>query len=241
MDVITLSFIVPAYNEERTLGTTLNSIRQAAAATGVPYEVIVVDDASTDHTCAVAASCGATIVHVAHRQIAATRNAGARAAIGDLLFFVDADTTVSAEILRSAIKAVRDGAVGGGAPVAFEGPVPLYAHLLLRLLVLSFRMNRLAAGCFVFCTRSAFLSVGGFDEAYYCAEEVVLSRALGRQGRFVVLQESVITSARKFRAYSTRELLTSMFQIAIRGRAGMQRREGLDLWYGERRNDPPDA
>jgi glycosyltransferase involved in cell wall biosynthesis len=241
VDVITLSFIVPAYNEERTLGTTLNSIRQAAAATGVPYEVIVVDDASTDHTCAVAASCGATIVHVAHRQIAATRNAGARAAIGDLLFFVDADTTVSAEILRSAIKAVRDGAVGGGAPVAFEGPVPLYAHLLLRLLVLSFRMNRLAAGCFVFCTRSAFLSVGGFDEAYYCAEEVVLSRALGRQGRFVVLQESVITSARKFRAYSTRELLTSMFQIAIRGRAGMQRREGLDLWYGERRNDPPDA
>jgi glycosyltransferase involved in cell wall biosynthesis len=239
--VITLSFIVPAYNEECGLGATLDAIIQAASIIGEPYELIVVDDASTDQTSAVAASRDATIVRVAHRQIAAARNAGARAATGDLLFFVDADTSVSAEILRSAIGVIRGGAVGGGAAVAFDGPVPLYARLLLRLLVVSFRVNRLAAGCFLFCTRGAFLAVGGFDEAYYCAEEVVLSRALGQQGRFVVLQESVITSARKFRTYSTRELLTSMFRIARRGRKAMQRREGLELWYGERRGDPPDA
>jgi len=239
--VITLSFIIPAHNEERGLGATLDAICQAASVTGEPYELIVVDDASTDQTSAVAASRGATIIRVAHRQIAAARNAGARAATGDLLFFVDADTSVSADILRSAIAAVRGGAVGGGAAVAFDGPIPLYARLLLRLLILSFRMNRLAAGCFVFCTRGTFLTVGGFNEAYYCAEEVVLSRALGKQGRFVVLQESVTTSARKFRTYSTRELLTSMFRIAVRGPKAMQRREGLELWYGERRNDPPDA
>jgi glycosyltransferase involved in cell wall biosynthesis len=239
--VITLSFIIPAHNEERGLGATLDAICQAASVTGEPYELIVVDDASTDQTSAVAASRGATLIRVAHRHIAAARNAGARAATGDLLFFVDADTSISAEILRSAIGAIRNGAVGGSAAVAFDGPVPLYAHLLLRLLILTFRMNRLAAGCFVFCTRSAFLTVGGFNEAYYCAEEVVLSRALGRQGRFVVLQESVTTSARKFRTYSTRELLTSMFRIAVRGPKAMQRREGLDLWYGERRNDPPDG
>ena len=237
----TLSFIVPAYNEESGLGATLDAIRQAASLTGEPYEVIVVDDASTDQTSAVAASRGAIIFRVAHRQIAAARNAGARAATGDLLFFVDADTTVSAEILRSAIGAIRGGAVGGGAAVAFDGPVPLYARLLLRLLIVSFRMNRLAAGCFVFCTRSTFLTVGGFNEAYYCAEEVVLSRALGQRGRFIVLRESVTTSARKFRTHSTRELLTSMFRIARRGRKAMQRREGLDVWYGERRIDPPDA
>jgi glycosyltransferase involved in cell wall biosynthesis len=239
--VITLSFIVPAYNEERGLGATLDAICQAASATGEPYELIVVDDASTDQTSAVAASRDATVVRVSHRQIAAARNAGARAATGDLLFFVDADTSISAEILRSAIGAIRGGAVGGGAAVAFDGPVPLYARLLLRLLIVSFRMNRLAAGCFLFCTCGAFLTVGGFDEAYYCAEEVVLSRALGQQGRFVVLRESVITSARKFRTYSTPELLTSMFRIARRGRKAMQRREGLELWYGERRGDPPEA
>jgi glycosyltransferase involved in cell wall biosynthesis len=45
--VHTLSFIVPAYNEESGLGATLDAIRQAASVTGAPYEVIVVDDAST--------------------------------------------------------------------------------------------------------------------------------------------------------------------------------------------------
>ena len=234
-----LSFIVPAHNEEREIGGTLDAIRQAASLTGEPYEVIVVDDASTDQTAAVAASRGAAIVRVAHRHIAAARNAGAKVATGDMLLFVDADTTVSAAILRAAIAAIRDGAVGGGAAVAFDGPVPLYARLLLRLLIVTFRMNRLAAGCFVFCTRVSFLTVGGFNEAYYCAEEIILSRALGQQGRFVVLRESVITSARKFRTYSTRELLTSMFRIAIQGSRAMQRRDGLEVWYGERRSDPP--
>ena len=47
-DVITLSFIVPAYNEESGLGATLDAIRHAASATGEPYEVIVVDDGSLD-------------------------------------------------------------------------------------------------------------------------------------------------------------------------------------------------
>jgi glycosyltransferase involved in cell wall biosynthesis len=239
--MITLSFIVPAYNEEYALGATLDAIRRAASVTCEPYEVIVVDDASTDQTSAVAASRGATIIRVARRQIAAARNAGARLATGDMLFFVDADTSISAEILRSAIGALRNGAVGGGAAVAFDGPVPLYARLLLRLLIVSFRMNRLAAGCFLFCTHRTFLTVGGFNEAYYCAEEVVLSRALGQQGRFVILRESVTTSARKFRTYSTRELLASLFRIARRGRKAMQRREGLELWYGARRSDPPDA
>ena len=66
--MITLSFIVPAYNEESGLGATLDAIRQAALVTGEPYEVIVVDDASTDQTSAVAASRSAIIVRVAHRQ-----------------------------------------------------------------------------------------------------------------------------------------------------------------------------
>lgn len=235
-----LSFVVPAYNEERELGPTLDAIRDAAARTRLPYELIVVDDASTDQTVPVADSRGATIIRVDHRQIAAVRNAGARAATGDLLFFVDADTRVGAGVIQAAIDAVRTGAVGGGAAVQFDVPVPLYARLLLWVLMVSFRMNHLAAGCFLFCRRDAFSTVGGFDQSYYCAEEIVLSRALGRRGRFVVLRQSVTTSARKLRTHTTRELLSSMFRIAIRGTPAMQRREGLDLWYGNRRGDPPD-
>jgi glycosyltransferase involved in cell wall biosynthesis len=233
-----LSFVVPAHNEERLLKGTIDAIHQAAHGTDQQYEVIVVDDASSDHTKVVAESCNARVVRVEHRQIAATRNSGARLASGDLLFFVDADTRINSRVLSDAISAVHDGAVGGGAAIKFDEPIPFYARALLPILVLSFRINRLAAGCFVFCTRSAFVAVGGFNESYFGGEEVIFSRALGQTGRFVVLQSSVTTSGRKLRTYTGGELLSSMLRLASRGRKAVRRREGLELWYGKRREDP---
>jgi len=233
-----ISFIVPAYNEERLLGATLDALRAAALATGEPYELIVADDASTDRTAAIAAQHGAIAVSVAHRQIAATRNSGARKANGDWLIFVDADTLVSEAVVRSAVEALRSGAVGGGAAVEFDGTVPLYARLLLPVLVRSFRWAGLAAGCFLFCTRHAFAAVGGFDEAFYGAEELVMSRALKRHGRFVVLRQAVITSGRKLRTHSVREMLAILARLALRGPGAVKQRQGMDLWYAERREDP---
>ncbi|HEX3122770.1 MAG TPA: glycosyltransferase family 2 protein, partial [Rhodanobacteraceae bacterium] len=125
-----ISFIVPAYNEALLLGATLDALHVAARAAEEDYEIVVVDDASTDDTALVATRHGARLISVAHRQIAATRNSGARAAQGELLIFVDADTSVNETVIRGAIDALRDGAVGGGAAVAFEGAVPLYGRLL---------------------------------------------------------------------------------------------------------------
>ena len=71
-----LSVVVPAHNEARLLPATLQAIHAAAAAAGVPYELIVVDDASTDGTAEVARAHGALVVAVGLRQIAAVRNAG---------------------------------------------------------------------------------------------------------------------------------------------------------------------
>jgi glycosyltransferase involved in cell wall biosynthesis len=73
-----LSFIVPAHNEETCLSRTLPVIHQSARATGQPYEILVVVDASTDATPAIARQHIARVVRVNHRQIAATRNSGAR-------------------------------------------------------------------------------------------------------------------------------------------------------------------
>jgi len=159
-----ISFIVPAYNEERLLAATLDALHAAARAVGEPYELVVVDDASTDRTQVIALRHGAVLVSVAHRQIAATRNSGARTAKGDSFIFVDADTIVNEAVVRSAVEALRGGAAGGGAAVEFDGTVPLYARLLMPVLVWSFRAAGLAAGCFLFCTRSAFAAVGGFNQ-----------------------------------------------------------------------------
>src|SRR5215813_13197634 len=125
-----ISFVIPAYNEEALLGRTLEAINAAARELGQPSEVVVADDASTDRTAAVARAHGARVVPVNYRQIAATRNAGARAATGDLLVFVDADTVVTRAAVRRAVGAMRAGAVGGGCGFRFDGPVPLYGRLL---------------------------------------------------------------------------------------------------------------
>src|SRR5436190_13026059 len=131
-----ISFIVPAHNEQASLGRTLEAIHKAARAVGQPYEIIVVDDASTDATPEIAAQNNARVVSVNHRQIAATRNSGARAAQGERLFFVDADTIVNSQAIVSALQAMDKGAVGGGGAtwVDKSESVPLYARLSVILL-----------------------------------------------------------------------------------------------------------
>ena len=233
-----ISFIVPAYNEERLLGATLDALHAAGRAMDERYELVVVDDASTDGTAIIAQRHGARVVSVVHRQIAATRNSGAQAATGKLFIFVDADTIVNEAVVRAAVVALRDGAVGGGAAVQFEGFVPLYARLLMPVFVRVFRAARLATGCFLFCTRSAFVAVGGFDEAFYGAEELVMSQALKRYGKFVVLRQAVSTSGRKLRTHSVREMLMVLCRLALRGSKAVKQRQGMDLWYAERREDP---
>jgi glycosyltransferase involved in cell wall biosynthesis len=233
-----ISFIVPAYNEERLLGANLDALHAAGRVVHEHYELVVVDDGSTDGTALVAQRHGARVVSVAHRQIAATRNSGAQAATGDVFIFVDADTIVNEAVVRAAVVALRDGAVGGGAAVKFDGSVPLYARLLMPVFVRVFRAARLATGCYLFCTRAAFVAAGGFDEAFYSAEEIAMSQALKRHGKFVVLRQVVTTSGRKLRTHSVREILKLIGRLVLRGSKAVKQRQGMELWYAERREDP---
>ena len=233
-----ISFIVPAYNEEQCLLETIDALHQSGLALGKPYEVIVADDGSTDQTAAIALQNGAIVVSVNHRQIAAVRNSGELASTGEFLIFVDADTLVNPEVVLAAVNAMRQGAVGGGAGMLFDDPTPLYARLMLRFVVRVFRWLGLATGCYLFCTRTAFDAVGGFDEKYYGAEEIVMSRALKRQGKFVILKQAVTTSARKIRTFPASEQMLFMTRMALRGTKALKQREGMEFWYAERRADP---
>src|SRR5262245_62253504 len=155
-----------------------------------------------------------------------------------MLIFVDADTVVTRAVVREAIDAMRTGAAGGGCLVRFDGHVPLYGRLLLATILPLYRVFRIASGSFLFCTRHAFDAAGGFDERLFAAEELAMSRALHRQGRFLVLGEFVTTSGRKVRTYSARELLGLMARLALSGGRRTRQRKGLEPWYGERRPDP---
>lgn len=233
-----ISFVIPAYNEEALIGRTLEALKHAARNAGEAYELVVVDDASSDGTAAIAETHGARVVRVNLRQISATRNAGARQAYGDKLIFVDADTIVADEVVRAAIEAMNQGAAGGGCAVKFDGHIPPYAALVSPILVRLFRATGLACGCFLFCTRRAFDAAGGFDETLFASEEIAMSRALKRQGRFVVLRESVISSGRKLRMYTGTEVLRLFGGLLLAGPKALKRRDGLEVWYGGRREDP---
>ena len=158
-----ISIIIPAYNEESLIAATLRAVRDSADAAGEPYEIIVADDGSTDRTAEIARAEGAHVVSVHVRQIAAARNAGARAAKGDLLMFVDADTLVSPAVIRGAIRAVRAGAVGGGSAAQTDSNDPRWGPPLMVFASWLMRTLGWAAGCFMFVRSDVFQRVGGFD------------------------------------------------------------------------------
>ena len=228
-----LSFIVPAYNEELELPATIRAIRNAAQDR--QYEIIVVDDASNDATADVAKSLGATLVSISRRQIAAARNAGAQAARGDILFFVDADTRINFNHVSGAIAALEKGNSGGGARVVIGGTVPLWARIALKLFCAIYFAFNFGAGAFLFTTRNNFDAAGGFDEALFIGEEVYFSIALRKLGRFKILQEPIVTSGRKLRMYSAWEILRHSTRVLLLGPRVARSRDGLDIWYDGKR------
>src|SRR5205807_5376675 len=126
-----ISFVVPAYNEELELAATIAAIR--AAAQDRQHEIIVVDDGSTDATAQVATASGAKLVSINRRQIAASRNAGAQSANGEVLFFVDADTRISQKHVSGAIAALEADYVGGSAQLIVAGEIPAWARIFLKV------------------------------------------------------------------------------------------------------------
>jgi cellulose synthase/poly-beta-1,6-N-acetylglucosamine synthase-like glycosyltransferase len=194
--MVRLSVVIPARNAAATLGTCL----RALASEGVPgddAELLVVDDASSDATRELAADWGARVLHSHARGPAAARNAGARAARGQLLVFLDADTTPRAGWLHALTAPLQDAGV-----TAVKGRY----HTRQRATVAQFsqvefeekyaRLERARCVDFVdtgtmAIRRDALLAVGGFDEQLACAEDVDLAYRLASRGaRFVFAPEA---------------------------------------------------
>lgn len=230
-----ISFIVPAHNEQACLGRTLQAIRESARVVGLPYELIVVDDASTDATAQIARQHNATVLSVNHRQIAATRNSGGRAAHGGRLFFADADTIINPRAVASALRYMDKGAAGGGAPARFDGTAPLYAQILFWTLGWLMRLAGISGGAFMFCTRDAFDAVGGFDERLFGAEDAAMSLALKREGRFVVLWQYVLTSGRRMRGFCGLQMLVGLVRMAFFPGILTRRSRVKTIWYESNR------
>ncbi len=164
-----ISLVIPAFNEERLLGATLERINAARVVFGAAAwdsELIVCDNNSTDRTAEIARDGGALVVHEPVNQIDRARNRGAAAATGDWLLFIDADSLPSPELFTDLVAAIRGGrCLAGGSTVCIEaGPA---ARLISGGWNLLSRARRWMAGSFIFCEAAVFRRIGGFSTELY--------------------------------------------------------------------------
>jgi len=165
-----VSIVVPALNEETMLPRLLDSIK---AQDFDSYEIIVADAHSTDKTREIAAAYGCRIVDGG--LPAAGRNAGAAAAQGEFLFFLDADVVLPKGFLRNVYDEMQDRyfdlATCEIRPLS-DYRLDRVVHRIINLAVLlNLRMDPKAFGFCIFVTRRLFRRVGGFDETIYVAED----------------------------------------------------------------------
>jgi len=91
-DTPDVSIVLPAYNEEQAIGGVIDAIRQVMDATAYRYEILVVDDCSSDATAEVAKSKGVRVLrHSANRGSGAARRTGILEARGEIIVMLDAD------------------------------------------------------------------------------------------------------------------------------------------------------
>ena len=191
-----LSIIIPALNEARAIGATL----EAAARVKGEVEVIVVDGGSVDGTVEVARARGARVVNSV-RGRGAQMHAGALASRGQVLWFLHADTLAPADAAECIARALRDPrAVGGNFRIRFDGESG--AARFLTWLYPRLSLLGLAYGdSGIFVRRAAYERAGGF-KPFPVFEDLDLLRALWRQGRFVQAEGFVVTSSRRFEGRS---------------------------------------
>lgn len=209
-----LSVVLPTLDEAGAIVGALES----AAGRGV--ERVVVDGGSTDATIALARP-HAELVLVTERGRAYQMNAGARAAAGEVLLFLHADTTLPPDYAAQVATALADpGTVAGRFDLRLDARGPLYA-CLGHLISLRSRLTGIATGDqALFVRRAVFEAVGGFPPEPIM-EDIALSHALRRRGRIACLRATVRTSARRWQRDGAVRTILLMWVLRLAYYAGV--------------------
>jgi rSAM/selenodomain-associated transferase 2 len=188
----TLTIIIPALNEARSIGSTLESISHLSS----PVEIIVVDGDSDDATREIALERGARVI-ASVRGRGTQLHLGACDAHGDVFWFLHADTVVPANAIEHISRALLDkGVVCGNFDVRFDGQsraAQFMTWLYPKLRTLGLYYGDSA----IFVRRTAYETSGGF-KALAIFEDLDLLRELKRVGRIAHLPATVTTSSRRF-------------------------------------------
>ncbi|WP_299582743.1 glycosyltransferase [uncultured Microbulbifer sp.] len=182
----TVSVIIPAYNEERHIGFCLKSLWPLRLR-GDLVEVIVVNDGSTDQTAEIAKSFGVKLLNSPNLGAGGARNIGANNALGELLWFVDADCVVqedSLDYLLFHLKNKKNIGVGGSYRNQLPGkylPSLIHDEIEHKHSLMNGDVDFLASFSVLY-RKDAFLASGGFNSEFKKAQDVELSFRLAGSG-----------------------------------------------------------
>jgi glycosyltransferase involved in cell wall biosynthesis len=200
-----VSVIVPAFNEEKFLGNCLLSLKEQDFK---DFEIIVVDNNSTDKTREIAKKFGAILVSEKNQGVAFARNKGVKIAKGEILVFTDADTILPKNWLsriKEEFEEDKELIAFGGSCEFYSGPISarLASKFLLKpFLILDkfFSGGFNLMGCNMAIKREAFFKIGGFNEKLKLNEDVEISYRLREIGKVKFDPNfKVKTSGRRFR------------------------------------------
>ncbi len=240
------SVIIPAYNEEKFLPKTLESLELACQELNTySGEWIVVDNNSTDNTVDVAKKYGCKVVPESIRQISRVRNTGAKNARGKYFIFLDADTIVPPSTLYQAIQALEgEEILCGGAKLSFDNHHGRWfsGRCLPSMWNFISQKMKLFAGSFIFCRSDLFFKCGGFPESHYAGEEIILSKKLKKECRkmgkkvLVISSPKVISSARKLLWYNDWSIFKMMIPL-IGLPFFLKNHQACKFWYNRPTKD----
>ncbi len=193
-----ISIIIPTFNEEKYIGQTLDS---ATNQDYKEYEIIVVDNCSTDKTAEISGKYTKN-VHIIKSNVAQARNIGAKKANGEILLFLDADTIINKNFLKEvACKFEKNDIIGLYPCVKTDGKLGdriayfLSFEMIRILSILGFPLY--PTMCVAY-RKKEFEKAGGFEETYITGEDIILTRKIKEFGKCVVEKDLIVyTSPRR--------------------------------------------
>jgi len=189
-----ISVIIPTYNEADQIAEMINKTRAANGSN--PIEIIVVDGGSTDETVAIATKVNAITIVSDKKGRSAQMNKGASVAGGDILYFLHADSIPPNNFSGYIINAVNKKFGAGCFRLSFD-----HSHLFLKAncWFTRFDINAVRFGDqSLFVTKDIFEKCGGFREDLFMMEDQEIIHRIKQRGKFTVMNDVVITSARKY-------------------------------------------